>query len=73
MSHYRPNLADLEFNLFDVHRLGDYLSERGDLDAETARDVIREVAQLATGVWADALIDSDRRPPVLEGGEVRSR
>lgn len=70
MSHYLSNLTDLEFNLFEVHRLADYLDQTADLDADTARDVLAEVERLARGTWADSLIESDRTPLEIEGGEV---
>jgi len=71
MSHFLSNLADLEFNLFEVHGLDGYLGRSSDLDAETARDLLREVDRLAHGTWAESLIESDRQPPRLEGGEVK--
>jgi alkylation response protein AidB-like acyl-CoA dehydrogenase len=71
MSHYRPNLADLEFNVFEAHRLGDYLQARSDLDEAAARQVLRELARLAAEEWADSFIEADRRPPELVDGEVR--
>ncbi|MGH8923818.1 MAG: acyl-CoA dehydrogenase [Acidimicrobiia bacterium] len=70
MSHYRSNLADLEFNLFDVHGLGGYIGDVTGFDVETARDVLRQVEQVASAVWADALISSDRQPPILRDGGV---
>ena len=70
MSHYRSNLLDLEFNLFDVHRLDHYLEKVSGFDEDTARDVLRQLEHLASGPWADALIESDRNPPVLSGDQV---
>jgi len=50
MSHYKHNLRDLEFTLFEV--LGrDQVLGTGpfeDVDGETARDMLAEVARLAT-------------------------
>jgi len=71
MSHYLSNLADLEFNLFEVHRLGEYLAETSDLDEETARAVLAEIERLASGKWAESLIESDRVEVLLEGGEAK--
>jgi alkylation response protein AidB-like acyl-CoA dehydrogenase len=68
MSHYKSNLRDIEFNLFEVldvdQRLdsGDY----PDLDLDTARGILTEVDRLATGPLAASLIDSDRNPPVFD-------
>ena len=68
MSHYRSNLRDIEFNLFEVfgtqHQLG-----RGpfaQMDEQSARDVLAEVERLATGVLADGYVDGDRNPPVFD-------
>ena len=51
MSHYKSNLRDIEFNLFEVfgaqNRLG--TGPYADLDPETARDILGEVERLATG------------------------
>jgi alkylation response protein AidB-like acyl-CoA dehydrogenase len=75
MSHYKHNLRDIEFNLFEV--LGrDEILGRGqyaDLDGETAREMLAEMARLATEDLAPSLPDSDRNPPVLdpETHEVR--
>ena len=43
MSHFRSNLRDLEFNLFDVHRIHEYMEQLGDVDHDTARDIIRDL------------------------------
>jgi hypothetical protein len=48
MSHFRSDLADLRFNLFDLLRLDELLPEF-DLDRETVEDMLREVERLATG------------------------
>ena len=32
LTHYGGNLRDLEFNLFEVHRLGDYIAAIADMD-----------------------------------------
>lgn len=70
MSHFRSNMRDLEFNLFEVHRMDDYLSSLG-MDQETARDVLREVERLASGVWADSFEEADRVTLELKDGTVR--
>jgi alkylation response protein AidB-like acyl-CoA dehydrogenase len=62
-------MRDVEFNLFEVHRMGDYLPAMG-MDLETAKDVLREIDRLATGVWADSFVEVDRVPLRLEDGEV---
>ena len=71
MTHFRSNLRDLEFNLFEVHRIDDYMEQLGDVDRNTAMDIIREVERLATDEWAASFVDGDRADVKLEAGEVR--
>ncbi len=68
MSHYRSNLRDIEFNLFEVFsgesRLG--TGEFAEMDPETARGVLVELEKVATGPIAASFVDSDRNPPVFD-------
>ncbi|WP_086829345.1 acyl-CoA dehydrogenase [Allokutzneria sp. NRRL B-24872] len=68
MGHYKSNLRDLEFNLFEVfkvqQRLGSGPFEQADED--TARGVLTELNALATGPLADSFADADRNPPVFD-------
>ena len=68
MSHYRSNVRDLEFNLFEVLGAGDRLGTGpfAEMDAETARDVLHELEQVATGPVAASFVDADRNPPVYD-------
>jgi len=68
MGHYKSNLRDIEFNLFDVFGRDEVLGTGPyeDLDAETARSILTEVERLASEELADSLIDSDRNPPVFD-------
>jgi alkylation response protein AidB-like acyl-CoA dehydrogenase len=68
MGHYKSNLRDLEFNLFEVFNCQDVLGSGpyADLDADTARSVLDEVNRLATGVLAESFEDADRHPPVFD-------
>ncbi|KAA0024109.1 acyl-CoA dehydrogenase [Antrihabitans cavernicola] len=68
MGHYRANVRDIEFNLFEVLGLGEVLESGafGDLDAETARTMLGEAARLAEGPLADAFADTDRNPPTFD-------
>lgn len=74
MGHYRSNVRDIEFNLFEMFGLGDHLGSGpyADLDEETVRGVLAEVDRLATGPLADSFVDGDRNPPVFDpaSGEV---
>ncbi|MFI5780988.1 acyl-CoA dehydrogenase [Nocardia sp. NPDC051570] len=64
MSHYKANLRDIEFNLFEVLGIGAQLDAGayGDLDTETARGILTEVLRLAEGPVADSFVDADRNP-----------
>lgn len=68
MSHYKSNLRDLEFVLFEVlGRAGAY--GRGAFaatDQETARAMLAEVERLAVHQLADASVAADRTPPVYD-------
>ncbi|MET8947061.1 acyl-CoA dehydrogenase [Streptomyces sp. NPDC004542] len=66
MSHYKSNLRDLEFNLFEVFGRQDVLG-RGpyaEIDADTARTMLGELARLAEHELAESFADADRNPPV---------
>ena len=66
MGHYKSNVRDLEFNLFEVFGRQDILGKGiyEDVDVDAAKDILHEVARLAENELADSLLDSDRNPPV---------
>ncbi len=68
VSHYRSNLRDIEFNLFEV--LGrDKILGTGpfaEVDTETVRTILAEVERLATHELAASFVDADRNPPVFD-------
>ncbi len=68
MSHYKSNLRDIEFNLFEVLRRQDLLGQAPypDMDEETARGILAEVERLASGPLAESFADADRHPPVFD-------
>jgi len=68
MSHYRSNLRDLEFNLFEVFGAGERMGKApfDEMDAETARGVLTELEKVATGPIAASFADADRNPPVYD-------
>jgi hypothetical protein len=72
LSHYKSNLRDLEFNLFEFNRVQDYLGKGpwADLDEDAARDALRELERIAREEYAAAYVDQDRLPLQLVGGEV---
>ncbi|HEY4005511.1 MAG TPA: acyl-CoA dehydrogenase [Pseudonocardia sp.] len=72
MGHYKANVRDLEFNLFEVFRIQDRLNEPDEsnpdflADEETARGVLHELAALATGPLCESFAEADRNPPVFD-------
>ncbi|SEG42371.1 hypothetical protein SAMN05216223_105100 [Actinacidiphila yanglinensis] len=68
MGHYKSNLRDIEFNLFEV--LGrDQVYGTGpfaEMDVDTAKDILSELARLAEHELADSYADADRNPPVFD-------
>jgi len=68
MSHYKSNLRDVEFNLFEVLGRQELLGTGPfeDVDADTARDMLAEVSRLAAGPVAESFADADRNPPVFD-------
>jgi alkylation response protein AidB-like acyl-CoA dehydrogenase len=75
MGHYKSNLRDIEFNLFEVLKRQDLLGSEPypEVDEQTARGILSEVNRLATGPIADSFAESDRNPPVFDPdtGSVR--
>src|SRR5713101_1484276 len=75
MGHYKSNLRDIEFNLFEVLKRQDLLGSEPypDVDEQTARGILDEVNRLATGPLAESFADADRNPPVFDPatGSVR--
>jgi alkylation response protein AidB-like acyl-CoA dehydrogenase len=68
MSHYKSNLRDVEFNLFELLGRQELLGTGpfAEVDEETARDMLAEVNKLALGPAAGSFTDSDRNPPVFD-------
>ena len=68
MGHYKSNLRDIEFNLFEVLGRGDVLGSGPyeAIDADTAREMLKEVSRLAEHELAESFQDSDRHPPVYD-------
>ncbi|MBF6412540.1 acyl-CoA dehydrogenase [Nocardia cyriacigeorgica] len=64
MGHYKANLRDIEFNLFEVLGLDKLLDTGayGDLDSETVREILAEVKRLAEGPVAESFAAADRDP-----------
>ncbi len=74
MGHYKSNLRDIEFNLFEVFGTDRTLGAApfDQLDVDTARGMLAEMARLAENDLAASFTDADRNPPVFDPatGEV---
>jgi alkylation response protein AidB-like acyl-CoA dehydrogenase len=68
MGHYKSNVRDLEFNLFEVLDLEKALAtgEFGDLDGDSVRQMLDEASKLAEGPVAESFADGDRHPPTFD-------
>ncbi len=68
MSHFKSNLRDIEFNLFEVLGRQELLGADPfpEVDEETARGILDEVNRLAAGPVAESFADADRNPPVFD-------
>ncbi|MEU4598906.1 acyl-CoA dehydrogenase [Nocardia sp. NPDC023988] len=64
MGHYKANVRDIEFNLFEVLGLDKLLDTGayGDLDSDTVRHILDEVRRLAEGPIAETFAEADRNP-----------
>ena len=67
MGHYKSNVRDIEFNLFEDLGVGEVLASGayGDLDEDTAKEMLREAARQAEGPIAESFAEADRNPPVF--------
>ncbi len=68
MSHYKSNVRDQEFNLFEVLGVDKVLGkgEYSDIDADTAREMLAEISRLAEGPIAESFVEGDRNPPLFD-------
>ena len=72
MSHYKSNMRDIEFNLFDVLGVDEYLGEApfSSMDLETVKMILQENERLATNEFADSFVEADRVKLELKDGEI---
>ncbi|WP_016906262.1 acyl-CoA dehydrogenase [Streptomyces xiaopingdaonensis] len=68
MGHYKSNLRDIEFNLFEVlgresvYGTGPF----AEMDVETAKSILSEISRLAENELAASYEEGDRTPPVFD-------
>ncbi|BBY63618.1 acyl-CoA dehydrogenase [Mycolicibacterium helvum] len=68
MSHYKSNVRDQVFNLFEVYGIDKAFGEGKytELDTDTAKEMLAEMSKLAAGPLADSFVEGDRNPPVFD-------
>jgi alkylation response protein AidB-like acyl-CoA dehydrogenase len=68
VSHYKSNVRDQVFNLFEVLGVDKALGqgEFSDIDVDTAREMLAEISRLAEGPVAESFVEGDRNPPVFD-------
>jgi alkylation response protein AidB-like acyl-CoA dehydrogenase len=65
VSHYRTNLRDIEFNLFEVFGADEYLGSGpfAAVDGDQARMILSEMERFTReSIWADSFVEADRTP-----------
>ncbi len=68
MGHYKSNLRDIEFNLFEVFGADRALGSGpfANFDVDSAKDVLKQVERLCSDDLAASYGDGDRTPPVFD-------
>ncbi|EFQ82043.1 acyl-CoA dehydrogenase, middle domain protein [Aeromicrobium marinum DSM 15272] len=71
MSHYKSNLRDVEFNLFELFGRQDILGTGPfeEVDTDTAKSILSEIDRLSRDDLAASFDDADRNPPVYDPAE----
>jgi alkylation response protein AidB-like acyl-CoA dehydrogenase len=73
VSHYKSNVRDIEFNLFEANGLDEVLGSEpfADFDKDTVLDIVREIDRLAKEEFSESFVEADRVPLELIDGEVK--
>src|SRR3954447_4126429 len=68
MGHYKANLRDIEFNLFEVFDRAELMGTGpyADIDEDTARSLLAEMRAIAEGPLAESSPHAARSPPVFD-------
>lgn len=68
MSHYKSNLRDVEFNLFELFDRQEILGKApfDEIDTDTARSIVSEIDRISREDLAASFTDADRNPPVYD-------
>jgi len=65
VSHYKSNLRDIFFNLFELHQADDYFGSGpfAAVDGDQARMLLTELERFTSeSIWADSFVAADRQP-----------
>jgi alkylation response protein AidB-like acyl-CoA dehydrogenase len=68
VSHFKSNLRDIEFNLFEVFGVDQVMGQGPyeEIDVETSRSILAEVDRLAREDLAESFDEVDRHPPTFD-------
>ena len=68
MSHYKSNVRDVEFNLFELFGRGEILGKApfDEIDLDTAKSIIGEIDRISREDLAASFVEADRNPPVYD-------
>ncbi|WP_183099166.1 acyl-CoA dehydrogenase [Nocardioides pelophilus] len=68
MSHYKSNLRDIHFNLFELLGRQEILGAGPfeEMDVDTAKEILSEVDRISREDLAASFEDGDRNPPVFD-------
>jgi alkylation response protein AidB-like acyl-CoA dehydrogenase len=68
MSHYKSNLRDVEFNMFELFNRQDILGTGPfeEVDTDTAKSILAEIDRISRDDLAASFEDADRNPPVYD-------
>jgi alkylation response protein AidB-like acyl-CoA dehydrogenase len=68
VGHYKSNVRDLEFNLFELFKVQEHLGTGAfeQSDEDTARGVLTELNSLATGPLSESFEEGDRTPAAFD-------
>ena len=71
MSHYKSNLRDVEFNMFELFNRQDILGTGPfeEVDTDTAKSILAEIDRISRDDLAASFEDADRNPPVYDPAE----
>ena len=66
MSHFKSNLRDVEFNMFELFDRQDILGQGpfAEIDTDTARSILGEIERISSNELAASFEASERNPPV---------